>query len=90
MTPLFPTVTFLNNNNIIIGMADQALMLREQRTIEHLDMCVFAAERGIPASPIVIETCRAFVDAMKQGFMARYSVPEPVKPTPEVEEPKEE
>ena len=73
-------------------MADQLLMLREQRTIEHLDMCVFAAERGIPASPIVIETCRAFVDAMKQGFMERYSVPAPIpeKATLEVEEPKEE
>jgi len=71
-------------------MADQLLMLREQRTIEHLDMCAFAAERGIPASPIVIQTCRDFIDAMKQSFMSRYNVPEPVKPTPEVEDPKEE
>ena len=54
-------------------MTDQLLMLREQRTIEHLDMCVFAAERGIPASPIVIETSKAFVDAMKQGFFTRYN-----------------
>jgi hypothetical protein len=72
-------------------MVDQLLMLRKQRIIEHLDMCAFSAERGIPASPIVIQTCRDYIDALKQDFMTQYNVPEPVaKPTPEVEEPKEE
>ena len=69
-------------------MADPVIMLREQRIIEHLDMCVFSAERGIPAPPFVIQTCKDYVEAMKQGFMVRHNVPEPVSEVPkEKEEP---
>lgn len=69
-------------------MADPVIMLREQRIIEHLDMCVFSAERGIPAPPMVIQTCKDYVEAMKQGFMVRHNVPEPIIEKEPKEEPK--
>jgi hypothetical protein len=47
--------------------------LQSLRVIEHLDVVIFSVERGMPASPTVIDTVKKLYDVIVREYNEKYA-----------------